>query len=178
MDLLVRLYALPPVEARLEALARTGVTVRRALASERHVVVDFARAHGSAGWASECEVAFARRPIGCFVAVEAARRAKAGAVKAGGERGYPKAAETLIGFSCVEATAPGFFGPAAVRDDRRKRGVGAALLLAALHGLAAEGHAYAVIGWASEVDFYRTVAGAVPIEGSEPGIYRAPLRRK
>jgi ribosomal protein S18 acetylase RimI-like enzyme len=170
MDLLVRLYALPPLAPRLDAVAGAGVTVRRALASERHVVVDFARAHGSAGWASEVEVAFARRPLGCFVAVERAAGAPGAAAA-----GYPSAAEALIGFACIEATAPGFFGPQAVRPDRRGRGVGAALLLAALHALAAEGHAYAIVGWASELDFYRKVAGAVPIAGSEPGIYRAPL---
>jgi GNAT superfamily N-acetyltransferase len=167
VDLLVRLYALPPVAPRLAALA--GVTVRRALAAERHVVVDFARRHGSPGWASECEVAFARAPLGCFVAVESATSTPA-------PSGYPTTPETLIGFACVEATAPGFFGPQAVRDDRRGRGVGAALLLTALHALAAEGHAYAIVGWASEVDFYRRVAGAVPIAGSEPGLYRGPLR--
>jgi GNAT superfamily N-acetyltransferase len=172
MDLLVRLYALPPVAPRLAALSGKGVTIRRALASERHVVVEWARQHGSAGWASECEIAFARQPIGCFVATEAAPGAPAAA-----PAGYPTAPETLIGFACIEATAPGFFGPQCVRDDRRRGGVGAALLLTALHALAADGHAYAIIGWAAELDFYRRVAGAEPITGSEPGLYRAPLRR-
>jgi GNAT superfamily N-acetyltransferase len=176
MDLLVRLYTLPPLAPRLDAVAPAGVTVRRALASERHAVVAFAEAQGSRGWASECEVAFARRPIGCFVAVEAAPAAAAqpGVVTPGA--GYPSTPETLVGFACIEATAPGFFGPQAVRDDRRGKGVGAALLLSALHALAAEGHPYAIVGWASELEFYRKVAGAVPIAGSEPGIYRAPLR--
>ena len=177
MDLLVRLYALPPLAPRLDALAPAGVTVRRALASERHAVVAFAETHGSRGWASECEVAFARRPIGCFVAVESGPAPAAGArgvVAPGG--GYPSSPETLVGFACIEATAPGFFGPQAVRDDRRGKGIGAALLLSALHALGAEGHAYAIVGWASELEFYRKVAGAVPIAGSEPGLYRAPLR--
>ncbi len=173
MDLLVRLYALQPVAPRLEALALTGVTVRRALASERHVVVEWARRHGSPGWASECEVAFGRRPLGCFVAHEGA--GEGAAATSGLPSGYATTPETLIGFSCVEATAPGFFGPQLVRDDRRGRGVGAALLLVALHALAAEGYAYAIVGWASELEFYRRVAGAVPIVGSEPGLYRAPL---
>jgi hypothetical protein len=171
VDLLVRLYALPPAAPRLEALAPTGVTVRRALASERHVVVEWARRHGSPGWASECEVAFARRPLGCFVAVEGTGAPAPPAAPSG----YATTPETLIGFSCIEATAPGFFGPQLVRDDRRGRGVGAALLLVALHALAAEGHAYAIVGWASELEFYRRVAGAVPIAGSEPGLYRAPV---
>ena len=177
MDLLVRLYALPPLEPRLAALASANVTVRRALASERHVVVEFARQHGSPGWASECEVAFARRPLGCFLAVERALDASApSASVASASSAYPSSPETLVGFACIEATAPGFFGPQAVRGDRRGRGIGAALLLTALHALAAEGHAYAIVGWASELEFYRKVAGAVPIAGSEPGIYRAPLR--
>jgi hypothetical protein len=170
VDLLVRLYALQPLAPRLEALAPAGVTVRRALASERDVVVEWARRHGSPGWASECEVAFARRPIGCFVAHEGA-----GALAPAASSGYATTPETLIGFSCVEATAPGFFGPQLVRDDRRGRGVGAALLLTALHALAADGHASAIVGWAAELEFYRRVAGAVPIAGSEPGLYRAPL---
>jgi GNAT superfamily N-acetyltransferase len=171
MDLLVRLYDLPPLAPRLDALATAGVTVRRALASERHLVVAFAKKHGSAGWASECEVAFGHEPIGCFVATERAPRVPGQTLPIG----YGQTPETLIGFSCIEATARGFFGPQAVRDDRRKRGVGAGLLLAALHALHAEGFAYAVIGWAAEIDFYRRVVGAEPIEGSEPGIYRPPL---
>jgi GNAT superfamily N-acetyltransferase len=170
MDLLVRLYDLPPLEGRLEALRPSGVRVRRALASEKHVVGDWVLQHGAPGWASECEVAFARQPLGCFVAVEGVPGAPAKTA------GYPTTPQMLIGFACVEATAPGFFGPQAVRADRRGRGVGAALLLTALHALRAGGHAYAIIGWAAEIDFYRRVAGAVPIDGSEPGIYRAPLR--
>src|SRR4051812_31540540 len=98
MDLLVRLHDFPPPAPRLAALSARGVTVRRALASERHLVVDWARQHGSPGWASECEVAFAHTPIGCFVAVEPAP----GSVPAAG---YPTTPETLVGFACIEATA-------------------------------------------------------------------------
>lgn len=168
MDLLVRLYALPPLAPRTDALAARGITVRRALASERHVVVEWTRAQGSEGWASECEVAFAHEPIGCFLAVEGGAATPAA--------GYSTASEALIGFACIEATARGFFGPTAVRADRRGQGVGAALLLAALHALHDRGYAYGIIGWASDVEFYRRVAGAEPIVGSEPGVYRGPLK--
>ena len=155
-DLLVRLYDLPPLGPALEALGAAGIIVRRAAAAERSAVVDWARAHGSPGWADECAAAFARLPPACFVAVED---------------------DTLIGFACYEATCRDFFGPELVQPDRRGRGVGKALLLAALHAMRGEGYAYAIIGWASSIDFYRRAVGAVVIDGSEPGIYPAKLLR-
>jgi GNAT superfamily N-acetyltransferase len=130
--------------------------VRRAAAAECGAVVEWARTHGSPGWADECQASFARLPLACFVAVE-------------GER--------LIGFACYEATCRDFFGPELVHPDRRGRGVGRALLLAALHAMRAEGYAYAIIGWVSSVDFYRRAVGAVVIDGSDPGIYPAKLLR-
>ena len=130
--------------------------MRRSAAAERGAVVEWAGTHGSPGWADECEASFARLPVACFVAVE-------------GER--------LIGFACYEATGRDFFGPELVDPDRRGRGVGRALLLAALHAMRAEGYAYAIIGWASSVDFYRRAVGAVVIDGSEPGSYPAKLLR-
>jgi GNAT superfamily N-acetyltransferase len=159
-DLLVRLYDLPPLAPLVDAVAAAGFTVRRALATERHVVVEWARAHGSAGWASECEAAFARVPLACFIAVEATPA---------------PAPQALVGFACYEATCRDFFGPTAVRPDLRRRGIGRALLLSALHAMRAEGYAYAIIGWADDVDYYRRAVGAVVIEGSRPGIYPPPL---
>ena len=130
--------------------------MRRAAAAERSAVVAWARTHGSLGWADECEAAFARLPLACFVAVED---------------------DALVGFACYEATCRDFFGPELVRPDRRGRGVGRALLLAALHAMRAEGYAYAIIGWASSIEFYRRAVGAVVIDGSEPGSYPAKLLR-
>jgi GNAT superfamily N-acetyltransferase len=155
-DLLVRLYDLPPLGPALEALSAAKIVVRRAAAAERSTVVAWARGHGSPGWADECEAAFARLPLACFVALEE---------------------DTLVGFACYEATCRDFFGPELVHPDRRGRGVGRALLLAALHAMRAEGYAYAIIGWASSIDFYRRAVGAVVIDGSDPGIYPAKLLR-
>jgi GNAT superfamily N-acetyltransferase len=168
-DLLVRLYDLPPLAAPLDALAARGIVVRRALAPERHVVAAWAEAHGSAGWASECEVAFARVPLACFVAVE-----RPPALAGAGADATP---QTLLGFACYEATCRDFFGPTLVHPGHRGRGIGRALLLAALHAMRDEGYGYAIIGWASDVDFYRRTVGAVVIEGSDPGIYPRPLLR-
>ncbi len=153
-DLLVRLYDLPPLEPALEATARAGVLVRRAAAAERTPVVDWMRTQGSAGWADECAAAFARQPIACFVAVD----------QSGGEPG-------LVGVACHDAACRNFFGPELVAPGQRGRGIGRALLLAALHAMRADGYGYAIIGWASSVDFYRRTVGAVPIDGSTPGIY-------
>jgi GNAT superfamily N-acetyltransferase len=166
-DLLVRLYALPPLEPVVAALAGQGIAVRRALAPERPQVAAFARQHGSEGWAAECEAAFARMPLACFVATDA--RVTTGAAAGA-------TSETLIGFACYEATCRNYFGPQLVHEQHRGRGVGKALLLAALHAMRAEGYAYAIVGWASSVDFYRKTVGATVIDGSEPGIYPPPLR--
>jgi GNAT superfamily N-acetyltransferase len=149
-DLLVRLYDLPPSGPVVEGLAGQGIAVRRAMAGERSIVVEWVRTQGSVGWAGECEASFARVPLACFIAV---------------------AAEQLIGFAAYEATCRNFFGPELVHPDWRGRGVGRALVLSALHAMRAEGYAYAIVGWASSVDFYRRAVGAMPIEGSSPGIY-------
>jgi GNAT superfamily N-acetyltransferase len=170
-DLLVRLYDLPPAAPAVAELAGQGIVVRRAAAAERSAVVDFARAHASEGWANECEAAFARLPVGCFIATERGQGLPAPA------SGYARPPEPLVGFACIEATARDYFGPELVHPDRRGRGVGRALLLAALEDLRHAGYAYAIIGWASSIDFYRRAVGAIPIEGSEPGIYPAPLKR-
>ncbi len=156
-DLLVRLYALPPLAPAIETAGAAGISVRRAAAAERGAVADWVRAHGSPGWASECEASFARQPVSCFVAVEKK--------------------DHLVGVACHEATCRGFFGPEIVHPDHRGKGIGRALLLSALHAMRAEGYGYAIIGWASSIDFYKRVVGAVVIEGSDPGIYPAKLLR-
>lgn len=159
-DLLVRLYALPPLAPALAELEAQGIEVRRAFATERPQVTAFAREHGSDGWAAECEVAFARAPLSCFIAVER----------------NVDATQTLIGFAVYEATCRNFFGPELVHPDARGRGIGKALVLAALHAMRAEGYGYAIIGWASSPDFYRKAVGATVIDASEPGIYPPPLK--
>jgi predicted N-acetyltransferase YhbS len=59
----------------------------------------------------------------------------------------------------------------------RGKGVGKALLLACMHGLHDEGYAYAIIGGAGPTEFYGKAVGAIPIEGSVPGVYKGMLKK-
>lgn len=148
-DLLVRLYALPGLDDAVAALAARGVIVRRALAPEQPAVLAFVRQQFPRAVA-ETATAFACVPAACFVAV------RAGAI---------------VGFACHDVTQRNFFGPEGVAADHRGQGIGRVLLLAALHAQRAQGYAYAIIGGVGPEDFYRKTVGAVPIEGSTPGIY-------
>jgi len=155
IDMLVRLYALPSAEQACAELARDGVTVRRSLLPERPIVVEWAGAH-FAGWAAEVDASYARMPVACFVAV----------------RG-----PALVGFACHDMLARNFFGPSGVIEPERGRGIGRALLLAALTAQRDAGYAYAIIGGVGPQAFYAKSVGAVPIEGSTPGAYAGLLRR-
>ena len=154
-DMLVKLYTLPPLEPVLQQQQAAGIDIRRALANEKYLVVDWVRRNFYPNWVSECEVAFTRQPVSCFIAVEQGQ---------------------LIGFACHDATYRNFFGPTGVSEQVRGRGVGKALLLACLHAMAAQGYGYAIIGWVGPAEFYTKTVGAVEIEGSDPGIYRGMLR--
>lgn len=156
--MLVKLYELPALEPELERLRQHGVDIRRPIGPEARVIVDWVNEHFGDAWAAEMEMALANRPISCFVAVDEAER-------------------KLLGFACYDATVLGFFGPTGVVEAARGRGIGRALLLASLHGMYAQGYAYAIIGAAGPQDFYARAVGAVAIPDSRPGIYRNYVRR-
>ena len=63
-----------------------------------------------------------------------------------------------------------------VAERHRARGVGAALLVEAMHAMRARGYAYAVIGAAGPAAFYEKTVGAIAIPDSEPGLYPPRLR--
>ncbi len=149
-DLLVKLYALPSIPA-------SSGQIRRALAPERHLVVDWVKEHFGMPWSSETAVAFGGQPIRCFVATRE---------------------EALVGFACINTTFLGFFGPFGMREDVRGQGIGSALLLTALHAMREEGYAYAIIGGAKSGSIYEKLLGALPIPGSWPGAYQGLLRHQ
>jgi GNAT superfamily N-acetyltransferase len=155
-DMLVKLYALPPLTPSIDAQTAQGISIRRAIAPEKHHVLRWVRQHFSEGWVSETDVGFARLPASVWLAVEAGH---------------------MIGFACYDVTARGFFGPTGVSEEARGRGTGRALLLACLHDMRAQGYGYAVIGGVGPVEFYANACGAVVIPDSWPGVYDGMLRQ-
>lgn len=150
IDMLVRLYDLPDSTELYRSVAASGVTLRRARAFERHTVGDFVRAHFSAKWVSEVEVAMSRQPIACHIATRAGQ---------------------VLGFACHDTTLRGFFGPTGVAEAARGLGLGKALLMRSLEALRELGHAYAIIGGVGPKEFYAKACGAIEIPGSDPGTY-------
>lgn len=156
-DMLVKLYALPPLEPELARQREIGITIRRARPYEITRVEEFVRAKFAPTWADEISVGYAKKPSSVFIAI------------ADGE---------VIGFAAYECTARGFFGPTGVDDAFRGKGVGRALLIASLHGLRELGYAYGIIGGVGPADFYAKAVGATLIEGSTPGIYGDGLKKR
>ena len=159
-DYLVKLWELPSPEPYYASLKEKNIVIRRPIGPENYAVIGWIREHFGAGWASESENAFFRVPKSILIAVRE-------------EEGKPS---EMLGFACYDATVRGFFGPTGVREDERHQGIGAALLLACLHGMRDEGYGYAVIGSVGPAEFYKKICGAVEIEGSSPGVYRGMLR--
>jgi GNAT superfamily N-acetyltransferase len=154
MDMLVKLYDLPDSGPAFDRLRQAGITMRRALAPEKHKVTAWVRETFSEAWASEAEVAFSHQPVSCFIAVQQKK---------------------IVGFACHDATCPNFFGPTGVDPKAQKNGIGIALLFACLEDMRQQGFGYAIIGGVGPAEFYAKAVGAVAIEGSEPGIYRGLL---
>jgi GNAT superfamily N-acetyltransferase len=154
MDMLVKLYDLPDPRATFAQLLKQGIEIRRALAPEKYKVVPWVRENFGEGWASETEIAFARQPISCFIAVKEGR---------------------IVGFACHDATCRNFFGPTGVAPQARKNGVGTGLLFACLDAMRQQGFGYAIVGGVGPTAYYSKTVGAITIEGSEPGVYRGLL---
>lgn len=148
-DMLVRLYDLPSLEPALAAVARHGVMIKRAIAPDAPVILAWMHEH-FANCAAEAQMALAHVPTRIFVA---SRDGK------------------VLGFACHDVTCLDFFGPEGVACGERGKGIGRALLLAALHAQRAQGYAYSIIGGVGPAAFYERTVGAVAIAGSTPGIY-------
>lgn len=154
-DMLVRLYDLPELEPVVAKQRAMGITIRRGMAPEKSLVLDWIGQHFTAYWVSEADVGFAARPPTIFLA----------------HRG-----ERILGFACFDTAHKNFFGPTGVDEAERGRGIGTALLMATLHAMREAGYMYGIIGWAGPVSYYEKAVGAEVIPGTEPpGSYRGML---
>lgn len=155
-DMLVKLYDLQDDWGFLTEQAKLGITIRKPIGPEKHLLVDWVRENFEAVWASETDMALSNRPITCFVAVQDSQ---------------------LIGFACYDATALGFFGPMAVAEACRGKGTGKALLLACLLDMKLKGYGYAIIGWIGPAEFYSKAIGAIEIPDSSPSVWKTLIYR-
>lgn len=153
-DMIVKLYELDKEEKIVKELKQKGIDIRRAMAPEKYIVLDWVRQNFGDGWASECDIAFSNHPVTCVIAIEH---------------------EEIIGFACVEATCKDYFGPTGVFKASRGNNVGAGLLIAGMSILRDMGYAYAIIGGAGPTKFYEKIVNAEVIQGSVPGIYEGML---
>lgn len=150
-DMLVRLYDLPDHTSLMKKLESEGITIRRPLAAEKSLVVEWVTKHFGSGWASETEVSFSYQPITSYIAIQNGQ---------------------ILGFACYDSCYRNFFGPTGVEEKLRGKGIGKALLLECLYAMKSQGYAYGIIGGVGPAEFYAKNVGAELIEGSNPGIYK------
>ena len=155
-DLLVNLLKLPRLQPLLDQSHQNGIVLRRAQPFEITPVRQFIEKNFSVAWADEISVGFAHQPVTVYIATRDSH---------------------VVGFAGYECTRKAFFGPTGVAETERNRGVGKALLIAALWGLRELGYVYGIIGGAGPVEFYEGAVGATIIPDSEPGIYTDLLKK-
>ncbi|MBB6062743.1 GNAT superfamily N-acetyltransferase [Thermosipho japonicus] len=147
-DLIVKLYDLDFSYDLPE-----NILIKRPIGPEKIHVLEWTLKNFGKLWASEVDVAFSKNPISVFVA-------------------YEKESKDIVGFACYDTTSRGFFGPTGVLKEYRKKGIGKALLLRALQDMMNVGYAYAIIGDAGPVEYYKKAVGAIEIPDSSPGVYK------
>lgn len=156
-DMLVKLYELPPLAPLVEAQAEQGVRIFRPMGTNKRLVLDWVEANFGENWRNECDVAFSRNPISCFLAVEN---------------------KEIVGFGAYDVTLKNFFGPTGVLQSHRGRSIGKVLLVACLQAMADAGYGYAVIGGVGPAEFYSKAVGATIIPDSTPGVYKNMVRQE
>lgn len=122
-DILIRLYGIRDYSDAFRALKEKGIVIKRVMDVNDSEVVDFVKTNFSAVWAEEVRFALFHR--NCHVAVEGTK---------------------IVGFFCIQATAPEFFGPVGVLPEYRGKGIASALLHRAVLLMKDRGYKYMVSG--------------------------------
>ncbi len=102
-DMLIKLYNLPENIKDMDKIKKEGISIKRPLALDKSRVVNFVREYFSQNWANECDVAFSKTPISCFVAT---------------------CGEELVSFAAYDVTYKDFFGLPGVIEGYRGKGIG------------------------------------------------------
>jgi GNAT superfamily N-acetyltransferase len=153
-DMLIKLYNLEDDRRLAAGQKEQGITIRKPIGPEKHMIIAWVSEHFSAGWAAEVDGALSNSPRSCFLAVKASK---------------------IIGFACYDATALGFFGPVGVAAPHRNKGTGTALLQACLLDMKLKGYGYAIAGDVNAAAYYQKTVGAIEIPDSSPGIYKTRI---
>jgi len=156
-DMLIKLYELEDDWGFMAAQKEHGITIRKPIGPETHLIVGWVSDQFGAGWAAEADAAMSNRPRSCFAAVKDAMP---------------------VGFACYDATALGFFGPIGVAVPHRRKGTGTALMTACLLDMKLKGYGYAIVGGVEDTQYYIINAKAVEIPDSTPGIYGGKLNMR
>mgnify|MGYP005852095777 CR=1 FL=1 len=154
-DMLVRLLELPEIDSLEESLRSERIIIKRPIAPEKTIIVDWVLKHFSKNWADEISTAFNTIPVNCFIAQKD---------------------QNILGFACFECTCKNFFGPTGVLKEYRGKQIGKILLIKSLEALKEMGYAYAIIGGVGPEDYYAKVVNATIISHSERSIYQHFLK--
>lgn len=148
--MLVKLLELPDEYELYKNLKNQGIKLIRPISPDKKLVCDYVKKTFSEYSVGEVEACFAQSPISMFIAVKD---------------------DEIVGFSCYDATAKGFFGPMAVSESMQGKDVGKALLVRGLEAMLEAGYIYAVIGGVGPVNFYNRCCGATLIENNKKSLY-------
>ena len=141
-DMIVNLHNLPEIEIS------SNIKMKRAFVGDKEAILSFVESHFQKSWVYEVEKSLMQEVSKCFIATENGK---------------------ILGFSCYDSAAKGFFGPIGIDSDRRGEQIGQCLLVRTLEAMREYGYGYAIIGWVSDAEpFYRKTVGAEYIKGGNP----------
>jgi mycothiol synthase len=132
--------ALRPTVPTEERLAKSGITIRRAVADDLPDLRDFALANFGSEWAGEITHSVGREQAGCHLAIDPDNK--------------------IMGFAAYGSSRPSMFGPMGTAPAAQGRGIGGVLLRRCLADQRATGQRSSQIGWVGPVPFYSGAVGA------------------